>query len=381
MSFLQDTGGEPHPIPAYRFWTYYIKNGIEEAGMSFTEIPRLDWAAGLVPYENDPALQVWKQQTWQQTVNYIKANRQHFDIFLCYLYPKQIDIQAIKQIKAMGIPCVNFYCDNVRSFAKLPTEFKVFDLMWVPEYEALNLYQKAGVAHINLPMPMWVDARYRNCPQHETDIISFIGSKDNLRAQLLADAIQKGLPLQIRGDGWDTTNNHHTAFPPSTPSSKITNQINLLRNAGLKGFAAYHINRYKKTPPTHITAAYIFNKPDFDEYTRLSRESSITLGINRVPTFNTFSSNILTYSRLRDLEAPMLGACYLTEHTAGLPYIYELGVEIETFTNADELVYKSKELAASKSRRAELRKNGQQKALTVHSIPQSLQKIKTRLFN
>jgi hypothetical protein len=375
LSFLQDAGGGPHAIPAYRFWTYYIKNGIAEAGMKWTEIPGLDWAAGLVPYENDPALQQWQQQAWEKTINHIKANRAQIDIFLCYLYPKQIDTGAIKQIKAMGIPCVNFYCDNVRSFTKLPLQFKVFDLVWVPEFEALHLYQTARVPYINLPMPMWVDPKYRHVSEQETNIISFIGSKDDLRAQLLADAIAGGIPIQIRGNGW-----HEPVVqqPPSKPSSKIKNQFNLLRNAGIRGFVAYHRKRNEKLTEVHIPAGNIFEKPGFDEYIHLSRESMVTLGINRVPTF---SKDIITYSRLRDLEAPMLGACYLTEYTAGLSQLYELGTDMETYTNADELVYKCRELIASKNKRKELRMKGQQRALNSHSIPQSLQLIKTRLFS
>jgi hypothetical protein len=381
LSFLQDNGGQPHPIPAYRFWTYYIKNGIQEAGMQWTEIPGLDWAAGLVPYENDPALQQWQQQAWEKTIKHIEANRGQIDVFLCYLYPKQIDTGAIKRIKAMGIPCVNFYCDNVRSFTKLPHQFKVFDLVWVPEFEALHLYQNAGVPYINLPMPMWVDPQYRHFNEQETDIISFIGSKDDLRAQLLADAITRGLPIQIRGNGWNDTSKPTVHSMSPSPSSKIKNQFNLLRNAGIKGFVAYHFQRNKKAIPVDIPVENIFKKPGFDEYIRLSRESMVTLGINRVPTFNTFGKDIITYSRLRDLEAPMLGACYLTEYTAGLPQLYDLGTDIEIYANADELVYKSKELASSKSRRKELRIKGQQRALNSHSIPQSLQLIKTRLFS
>jgi hypothetical protein len=381
LSFLQDNTVIPHPVPAYRFWSYSIKNGIEEAGMRWAEVPGADWAAGLVPYENDPALQKWKNEIWESTLSYIRANRQHIDIFLCYLYPKQISVQVIKDIKAMGIPCVNFYCDNVRSFTKLPPEFEVFDLVWVPEVEALPLYQTAGLAHINLPMPIWVDAKYRRPPEQTTNAISFIGSKDHLRAQLLAEAISKGLEIQIRGSGWNTT--HEQPLNPTNSNilTKIRNQINLLRHSGAQGFAAYHLNRYQKISPANVPPVNIFEAPGFEEYISLSRESNITLGINRVPAFNTLSGNIMTYSRLRDLEAPMLGACYLTEYTEGLPHLYKIGAEIETYRSADELVYKCRELINSKSKQKELRVKGQQRALNAHSIPVSLQKIKARLFN
>jgi hypothetical protein len=378
LSFLQDNSAGPHSIPAYRFWTHYIKNGIEEAGMQWLEIPGLDWAAGLVPYESDPALQIWKALAWEKTVAYIKANRPQIDIFLCYLYPKQIDIQAIKQIKALGIPCVNFYCDNIRSFTKPPSEFKVFDLVWVPEFEALNMYKKAGIAHINLPMPIWIDHQFRTYPEQETNIISFIGSKDYLRAQLFAEVIGKDLPIQIRGNSWGDTAEEITASSSLNLFSRITNQVNLIRNFGIKSFIGYHLKRFEKVRQANISGENILEKPGFEEYLKLTRESIITLGINRVHTFN---KNILTYSRLRDLEAPMLGACYLTEYAEGLSHLYELGNDIETYTHADELVYKCRELMASKSKRKELRINGQKKALHIHSIPQSLNKIKARLFN
>jgi hypothetical protein len=358
-----------------------MKNGIEEAGMQWLEIPQLDWAAGLVPYENDPALQTWKARAWEQTLSYIKANKEYIDIFLCYLYPKQIDISAIQQIRELGIPCINFYCDNVRSFKNIPKEFKVFDLVWVPEFEAVDMYKKTGVAYVNLPMPIWVDPKYRIFPDEEKNIISFIGSKDYLREQLLAEVIDKGLQLQIRGNGWNETDDEKIIPNPSGLSSKIVNQIKLFRSSGITGFTAYHLNRYKKTPSAHIPVENILTKPDFEEYISITRESCITRGINRVPILKASNKNIVTYSRLRDLEAPMLGACYITEHTAGLPRLYDIGKEIETYADADELIYKFGEIAASKNKRKELRTKGQEKALAIHSVPQSLHHIKTRIFN
>ncbi len=44
LSFLQSD--QQHPIPAYDFWQYYIKNGITEAGYQWTECPDADWKHG-----------------------------------------------------------------------------------------------------------------------------------------------------------------------------------------------------------------------------------------------------------------------------------------------------------------------------------------------
>ena len=68
LSFLQDQVSKPHPVPSYRFWQHYIKNGIVEAGMSYIEVPGVDWAEGLVYEEGSVALQNWQERSWQATL-------------------------------------------------------------------------------------------------------------------------------------------------------------------------------------------------------------------------------------------------------------------------------------------------------------------------
>ncbi|WP_413666196.1 glycosyltransferase [Mucilaginibacter sp. Mucisp86] len=381
LSFLQDKVSKPHPVPSYRFWQHYIKNGIEEAGMSYIEVPEVDWAEGLVYDEGSAALQNWQEQSWQATINYIKANRQNIDIFLAYLYPRQIQVDAIEQIRKMGIPCVNFYCDNIREFKTAPAKFRIFDLIWVPEFEALTMYKKAGVKHINLPMPMWVEPQLRqHIPVHEQPGISFIGSKDILRENLLAQAIQKGLPLSIRGAGW-LTNDTPPPFVPGSAYQKLINQVNFTKQHGLSGLSIKVQQQLNKLPVIPINGDHIFASPDFDEYINITQSSMVTLGINRVPTFKRPHNNPLTYSRLRDIEAPMLGACYLTEYCQGIDELYDTEQEINVYRTIDELVQKATELLSNKEKRDKLRINGQQRALNDHAISSSLKKIKRAIFD
>lgn len=75
----------------------------------------------------------------------------------------------------------------------------------------------------------------------------------------------------------------------------------------------------------------------------------------------------------------MVGACYLTEWTAGLEELYDLGTEIETYRTPDELVGKVRELQRDRARRRVLRQRGQQRALGEHSVARSLKRIAQRL--
>jgi hypothetical protein len=182
LSFLQDKNEIPYNIPSYRFWTYYIKNGIEEAGMSWCEVPGVDWAEGLTYSKNLLDLKMWQDQVWTKTLEFVKSGHLKIDIFLSYLYPQQIEINAIKEIRKTGIPCVNFYCDNIRHFTNVPNEFKCFDMLWIPEYEAIQMYHREQVKTINLPMPMWVKPNYREqFKPLESPVIGFIGSNSRKR--------------------------------------------------------------------------------------------------------------------------------------------------------------------------------------------------------
>jgi hypothetical protein len=380
LSFLQDTGQQPHDIPAYRFWQHYIKNGIEEAGMQWLEVPGADWAEGLVHAEGSSGLKDWNGRIWDATLAFVKNNLHRIDIFLCYLYPRQINTDAIREIQALGIPCINFYCDNVRQFTTVPAEFKVFDKMWVPEYEALGMYRRAAISHIHLPMPMWVEQKYRKSVIHEhPNLVTFIGSKDILRQNLLGEAISKGLDITVRGAGWLPESQTQTVIQNSL-SKKIANQFSFIQQHGVKGYAIKNLQQFNRPVAYAVDAAHIQAKPGPEEYIQITQGSAITLGINRVPTFKRLDTNPLTYSRLRDIEAPMLGACYLTEHCEGLDLLYEPEKEIYTYKTADELVHQAKRLLADKPTRDALRAAGQKRALSGHSIPASLQKLKAAIF-
>jgi hypothetical protein len=370
-----------HPIPAYKFWEYYFKKGIEEAAFSWVE-SEVDWAEALV-YSNDKVnLEAWKARTWEKVLADIKklhANNE-LDVFISYLYAQQIDLQAIKEIQKLGIPCVNFFCDNVREFTRVPSEFRVFDLNWVPEYKALTMYKKPGFKHIHLPMPMWVEPSLRNSVSTDNGVVSFIGSRDIQRWMLFEKVIEKGLSLEICGAGWlSETRYEEMESTKNSIFNKVDNQLQFLRNHGLVSWYRKIKQRNLKLVYSDNLASRLTHKPSFEEYIEITKNSMVTLGVNRYPSFRQPLYQPDTYSRLRDIEAPMLGACYLTEYTSGLENLYDIGNEIEVYSSADELVEKAKMLKENPKKRIELKISGQKRALNSHGVSASLQAIKKTL--
>jgi hypothetical protein len=290
---------------------------------------------------------------------------------------------AIKQIQSLGIPCVNFFCDNVREFKTIPIEFSAFDLNWVPEFMAIELYKKAGYKYINLPMPMWIEPGLRVLHNERNSQVTFIGSKDAQRQLFFEELIQKdpSLPLAIYGNGWDENGVQQTPQVASDYSfnKKLLYQYQFIKENGIAAYLRKLDQRKNCTEISPALKSKVQGTISFDVYNKLTAESMITMGINRYPSYSYPIDKPNTYSRLRDLEAPMLGACYLTEHTYGIDNLYDIGNEIEVFYNADSLVEKIKVLQGDSKKREQIKINGQKRALNDHTVGQSLNKIFEKL--
>jgi Glycosyl transferases group 1 len=368
----------PHAVPAYAFWEHYFRGAFAEAGHELLEAAGVDWAEGLTAL--GAARRGWLDTTWTTTLKFIRSEHQKkpIDVFLGYLFPDQVEPDAIRQIRALGIPCVNFFCDNVREFTKVPESFAGFDLHWVPEFDAKAMYERASLPYLYAPMPVWISPESRIRPQTENEEVMFAGSHDDLREALLDEAVALGLGLTLYGSGWNSA--RVVAAPPKRSLRKtIMNQVEFLRKEGARGIIMRESYRRRARSvdswaSSHAKAALVG-----EDYFQRTRESRVVIGINRYPSFRSAFSSPGRYSRLRDIEAPMLGACYLTERAPGLEDLYELGVEIETYGTAAELVEQTARLGRDAAKRRSLRERGQRRALSEHTIARSLERMAAAL--
>jgi hypothetical protein len=361
-----------HPLPAYGHWRHYFVEGLLEAGHEVVEVANVDWAEGLT-YPPGRALEAWRTRTWEVVETFVRQEiaLRPIHLFVGYLYPDQVEGAAIRELQRIGIPCVNFFCDNVRDFVKPPVEYAPFALHWVPEFEALPMYREAGLPYVHAPMPCWISTDLRNKSRLETEPATFIGSPDILRQDLLGRALRGGADFVIRGNGWlaDTATQSKQI---RTTATLIGNQIDLVKRHGLGGLLTKIESRVRPLRPPSIEESRIGAPLSDAEYFRVTREAMVTIGVNRVPTANRSPHRPLVYSRLRDIEAPMLGACYLTEWTEGLEHMYELGKEIETYRTAEELTSKLSELRVDPERRISMRERAQRRALSDFSVARSI---------
>jgi len=376
LSCLQ--GLKRHRLPAYGFWRSYFVHGLLEAGHEVVEVPNVDWVEGIT-YPNGNELDSWRSRTWEIVNTFVQREltKRPLHLFVGYLYPKQVEVSAIRDFQQRGIPCVNFFCDNVRQYVKPPAEYAPFALHWVPEFEALRMYRKAGLPFVHAPMPCWISKELRNLAFLETEPPTFLGSADILRRDLLGRALELGSDFVVRGPGWLSSGDSANGSPRSHSFKHLAkNQIDLVRQHGIGGLLTKLEARVRPLRPPSIRESQVGAAAFDADYIRVSREAMVTIGVNRVPTANRSPHRPLVYSRLRDIEAPMLGACYLTEWTEGLEHMYELGKEIEAYRTPEELTSKLSELRGDPSRRSAMRERAQRRALVDHTVGRSMERIR-----
>jgi hypothetical protein len=370
-----------HPVPAYRFWAPFFRGSFAEAGHSCLEAPGCDWAAGLAP---QPAglLAAWRDATWQRAVDWIGRihAREPIDLFLSYLFPHQVHPGALAELRAKGIPCVNFFCDNVRLFRRVPETFHGFDLHWVPEADALGLYRRAGLPHLHAPMACWVPPEFRAPPGAESLPPTFVGTRDGQRADLFARAFRIGLEMDLRGAGWEGGSAPAVDPPRGRGWNLLRNQWAFAREQGPGALGRRWMRSLRPPAPTDFDfAPHVKPPPSGPDYWRVIRECRVCVGVNRYPSFRHPVDQPGRYSRLRDIEAPMAGACYVAEWAPGLESLYEPGREIELYRDPEELVAKVSALDRDPPRRRRLREAGQRRALADHGIARTIEAIAGRL--
>ena len=99
-----------------------------------------------------------------------------------------------------------------------------------------------------------------------------------------------------------------------------------------------------------------------EEMVKMYSRSKINLGFGGVVGYtNTYCL------KGRDFEIPMSGGLYLTEHNPELERCYELGKEIATYTDLDDLVMKIRYFLSNHKKADSIRNKGMQRSLSEHT--------------
>jgi spore maturation protein CgeB len=259
------------------------------------------------------------------------------DLFYGYLYSSVVYPSTVDRIKESGVPTVNFSCNNVHQFDLVRDIAPHFDLNIVPERAALPAFAevKARTKRIQLAANPRV---YHPLPELRRYDVAFVGQRYADRAVFLDHLYTNGIAVRAWGAGWQarkkldiTTAKAALALIEDERFDGITRILR--RRAAVATAPAIN------GQDTIDTQAYGGPRLLHRDLVRMFSQSKVSLGFATAGDSHT-SANRLTHLRLRDFEAPMCGALYMTEHQDELAEYFEVGSEVLAYENKEDLLEK-----------------------------------------
>jgi spore maturation protein CgeB len=317
-----------------------------------------------------------------------KAHReQPLSLFLSYFYNSHFDPSGFREIARLGIPTVNFYCNSIYQFDLVSDISAAVDFAWHAERDARARYLAVGAN------PVWVQmaadpAVYR--PSVNTSRISkacFVGQRYADRDRLMAVLVKARVPLAIYGSGWIQNGSKSTNGAGAREEETEHLGRKILRPASLESYlqvfrqnlngkgivdGIFHTWRQKQyrrqTQQLSPLFANLAQGPiSFERMCQAFSEHAVTLNFSNVWSDGRPGSELIPHVRLRDFEAPMCRACYLTGHSDEIGEFYEPGKEILTYRDSAELVDKSRYYLNHPDEAERIREAGYRRALRDHT--------------
>ena len=336
--------------------------------------PLLDLGCEVSLISTSPARDAWRARDAQALAEFNEralANfrREHaktpFDLMFAYVIDGMLDPAVIAEIRRAGVVTVNFSCNNCHQFHLVSQISKHFDY---------NLHSEGDVAHKFVAAgakPLWWPMASNPKYFHPYDVpreipVSFVGANYALRSRYVSYLLDHGVDVQAYGPTW-----RYAARTPFRAKAKRW----MLLGKSITGRTVE-----ARATATALLAAHDFNiKLDAqfgehlhppvsdEELIRLYSRSKISLGFIEVHDQNDPSREIRRHVHLREFEAPMSGALYCTGHVDELEEFFEIGREIITYRNEEELLAVVKRLLDYPEEAEKIRRAGMRRALAEHT--------------
>ncbi len=310
--------------------------------------------------------------------------RTGLDLFLAYVFPFQFDAKVFKKIEDLGIPTVFLNCDNLVDDYPARALSGSFTLSWVPEKEAVRIYEKMKRRYLYLPLAANPELD-KPLGLKETRQIVCVATKTPYRCRLLGSLLKKNYPLEVYGNNWrpGKENNHYALeMPRRDISFDRATWVDRCRRfmedkkKSLETMVHYGLRpkrMWKRIQKWTIEYEGLFKNRSWghpvtpQRMVELFSEARVTLGINHYidPGYQHLEG--LTFSKLRDFQALMSGACYLTEATPELHDFYPEGDCLMTYRGLDELCEKADWLLKNQTQRDAMRQKARRYSLERHT--------------
>jgi spore maturation protein CgeB len=288
-------------------------------------------------------------------------------MFFSYFYSAHCRPEVIEEIKRLGIPTVNFYCNASYQFHLVRDIAPAYDWCLVTERFRLEDYRSAGANPYYFQEAANPDF-YRPYAEPYRYDVAFVGQMYGDRPHFIQRLHSNDIEVRVWGPSWRESN-------PS-PSQLWRGRIRRLMRGELPHRLRGFINRGASGGSNGVGVGAagcprlprrILGEPLSDEeMVRRYSQSRISLGFAKCG-MSFQDKEPIRQVRLRDFEATMSGAFYLMEHVREIEEFFEPGKEIVCFEGADDLVEKARYYLKHDDERERIRQAARRRALSEHT--------------
>ncbi len=395
-------------VPRSAWVDLNLRRSLEDMGH---ELVRFDFPGW--PDDSDPA---W-QQHGKPTINQRLLEKfrdamvhKPQDLFFGYFYSSVVYPETIDVIRQSGVPTVNFSCNNVHQFDLVRDIAPRFDLCVVPEVSAQADFLAVGARPVRIQLA--ANPRiYRPFPEPRIYDVTFVGQRYADRADFLSHLYTNGINVRAWGAGWQPRKRMDVANAKAALALIEDERFDGVRRLLSGGFrrGSHYSPRGAKKPSgnevfvpgeargelaesAHDTSTagaardeakvgavrFGANTADVDtssfggprllqhELIKMFSQSRLSLGFATAGDSHR-SDKRLIHLRLREFEAPMSGALYLTEDQPELGEYFEPGKEVLTYTDQADLLDKARYFLAHPEQSERIRHAGLERARRDHT--------------
>jgi len=378
-------------VPRSAWVDLNLRRSLEDMGHDLVRFDFPGW-----PDDADPAWQHHgKPTTNQRLLDKFRAARETrpIDLFFGYFYSSVAYPETIDVIRQSGVPTVNFSCNNVHQFDLVRDIAPRFDLCVVPERSAQADFLSVGAKPVRIQLA--ANPRiYRPFPEPRIYDVTFVGQRYADRADFLSHLYRNGVEVRAWGAGWQPHKRLDVAHAKAALALIEDEKLDGVRRLLTKrlGRGSHHSPREAMNPPGKgvftpdlakgqiapseaggtiapsevDTSAFGGPRLLQTELIKMFSQSRVSLGFATAGDSHLADTR-LTHLRLREFEAPMCGALYLTEDQPELAEYFQAGKEVLTYTDRDDLLEKARYYLAHPEQSERIRHAGLQRARRDHT--------------
>lgn len=335
-----------------------------------------------IPNHFTPAENEKRAETTQKIIDEVKAAhaQKPVHLFLSYFYNSHFEPSGFDQIHALGISTINFYCNSIYQFELVEDIARKAQYSWFPERDALNRYRAIGARPIRVQMGADPEL-YKPIPSNARKARAcFIGQNYADRSRWLKSLAKEGVGVDIYGSGWNTnaSQNNSKARGVEYLGRRVNNPGSFGAYAEqltrtLKQYRFQSLGRiykqimYKVNADSEIKWLKSLYRGRAQSIPETFSQYEVVLNFSNVWADGRPGSKLIPHVRLRDFEGPMCGTCYLTGETDEIHEFFTVSKEIDTYSDPEELIQKTRYYLTNAQAAEKLRVNAYQRSIQTHT--------------